>query len=224
MKKINIDERIIELGYEGFNFSKKAKNYLTYHNLEKATLITLTEDDFRNNYYDERYKGYLYEIADVLKENGYPNLYEEIHAPSAYELEMIALGYVDDFKWSGSFSWDLKQKNISLTQLCEMTYDDLRKFDGIGHERIALIKSELDRFGYKNNIILPLSPKEQKAEREKYKKELIEKLITLLFEQSNLEPKNNPYDKWIISEYKKSLKELTVKSLESRLKQLKELE
>ena len=214
---------MIELGYEGFDFSKRAKNYLTYHNLDKDTLITLNKDDFYHNYYSERYKGYLYEIADVLNANGYSKLYDEIHAPTEYQLEMLALGYKDDFNWSGHFSWWLYENKISLEKLCQMTYEDIKKIDGFGFERIAIIKSELDRLGYKNNIILGLSPAELKAEKEEHQKDLKDKIISLIIEKSNLDPKNNQYDKWIISEYKKSLKDITAKGLESRLKQLEEL-
>lgn len=223
-KKINIEEKMIELGYEGFNFSKRGKIFLTSNNISKDILITLTQDDFRNKYYDERYKGFLHDLANVLNDNGYPSLLDQLNEPSPLELEYIKLGYTQDFNWGISFNRALRKGNISLEQLCKMTYDEIIKFKGIGHEKVCLVKSELERFGYENNIVIGLSPEELKIEKEKQQKDLKEKLITLLIEKSNLDPKNNLYDKWIISEYKKSIKDLTIKSLVVRIKQLEELE
>ena len=65
--------------------------------------------------------------------------------------------------------------------------------------------------------------KKKKQLEKKLYKETKEKFYTLLIEKTNLDPKNNPYDKWLLSEYKKANKDITLASLVSKIRQLEEL-
>ena len=222
-KKVNVDELMIELGYEGFGFSKRAKIFITKHKISKEKMITLKERDFDDNYFGERYKGFLRDIANVLSTNGYPKLLEELNEPSDIRKQYMALGFTDDFNWGTRFFWAIINNNISLEELCEMSYEQLLTYDGVGYEKAKIIKSELEKFGHENKIVIGLSPEEEKIERTKNIKELKEKLVQVLIEKSNLDPINNKYDKWLVTDYKKTLKDVTIKGLESKIRQLEEL-
>jgi hypothetical protein len=222
-KKLSIEDKTKELRYEGFGFSDKAINLLHSININKNKLITMSLKDFDKVYSSLKYKGWLLEIANVLNLNGYPTLLEQFNDSCDFKKEYRALGYSNEMDF-GIIVYDIiMKKSITIAQIQEMTFEDFNKYRGLGYNKIKLLKEQLESYGLTTKIVLGPTPEEEKAAREKLYKETKEKFYTLLIEKTNLDPKNNPYDKWLLSEYKKGNKDITLASLESKIRQLEEL-
>ena len=222
-KKLSVLDKTIELGYEGFGFSDKAINLLHHVNINKDKLINMSYKDFDNVYSSLKYKGWLFEIVNVLNQNGYPTLLMEFNDAHDYKKEYRALGYSDEMDFGTVVYGIIMDKSITLEQLQEMTFEDFNKYRGLGYNKIKLLKEQLEGYGLNTKIVLGQSPEDVKAAKEKLYKETKEKFYKLLIEKTNLDPNNNPYDKWLLNEYKKFNKDITLASLESKIRQLEEL-
>lgn len=204
-----------ELGIELFLFSDETVIFLYKNNINFYQLINFT-------YLDLRWReGFSEKICDEiilrLEENGHYNI--EKCQLSLNEQKMYNLGY-HDIIFPKGINLVFIRNNIRFEQLLKMTYQDLFKLKQLGETKIKKILNILNSNSLSHKIIIPPAKTEIAKIKEIKKEELVKELLELVIKNSSLNFKNK-IDKKIFSEYKKTIKKLSLKKIEQSITEIK---